>query len=683
MYNFFLILVLFFSVHIKVFSNLEFLCKDFEVLENSKKKEFYKTINHNCQAGYFNMPSAKNLSEGSFAFSMSNVNPYTIYGLSFSCFNFLELSYNYWIFNGILEKGFGHLGFNDDADRAANFKIILNDSKNNSLPNIAIGMNDFFGSKRFCSSYIVLTKDFNKHNLELSLGFGKGRINGLFYSLSYFPTFKNNFINNYALIFEYDANDYMNHKDEHPKGKKQILPLNVGVNFNFLKNYQVSLSTLRGKKISFSISTNFNLGKKKSYSSIFQLDHKNHKNNFSLKESLENQFDNNIKICKADLHINEINNKKMHLEVFNKNISDENIFKNELKKRLLNINLENIDDIKIVSIDHNFLYNEINFKKEFLENKNNIFNEHEIDVLSKKRNFSKFENAPIEQLVKKEDFKINFFIKPKVNTFLSSIKGKLKFDSGLSLLCDGYFLKNYNYFFESSYIFYSRNKDIGDRDVYNPSRIINVRSDYVNYLKKTPFHIEKFYLQRNFNLKKDFFLKTSLGFFEVGFAGISSQFLYNDLNSRFAISFELSNLYKRKYSGMKLTKKIRRWENEKLVFEKFIGFQYFFDVYFNFSNNLYLKTSLGQFLALDKGIRFELFRKFENNLKVSGWISISSKNDIVNNRKYYDKGISISIPLNILVNKNTKENFNFNLSEWQRDISKRAFVGKDLFDFFN
>ena len=45
---------------------------------------------------------------------------------------------------------------------------------------IAVGAEDFLGTKRFNAQYIVATKQFFDWNLECTLGWGKGRIKGFF-----------------------------------------------------------------------------------------------------------------------------------------------------------------------------------------------------------------------------------------------------------------------------------------------------------------------------------------------------------------------------------------------------------------------------------------------------------------------------------------------------------------------
>ncbi|MBI5346163.1 MAG: YjbH domain-containing protein, partial [Chlamydiae bacterium] len=158
---------------------------DLERLEKVDKKlndRLPLIYNYNLQGGYFEMPSARMGYSGNTVGGYSYVPPYSIYTVAFQYFDHLELSGNYWVFNHQLEGTFGKKGFGNDADRVANAKISFLRKEDGLpyLPEFAIGFNDFIGSQRFHSQYIVATKDFLDQNLEITLGVGRGRIHKIF-----------------------------------------------------------------------------------------------------------------------------------------------------------------------------------------------------------------------------------------------------------------------------------------------------------------------------------------------------------------------------------------------------------------------------------------------------------------------------------------------------------------------
>ena len=78
--------------------------------------------------------------------------------LSVSPFDWLEAGYFYYRPSDLIWDGNnvkGHF-----LDKGFNIKFIYR-SKNNNIPNIAIGLDDFAGTGFFTREYIVSTKDFD------------------------------------------------------------------------------------------------------------------------------------------------------------------------------------------------------------------------------------------------------------------------------------------------------------------------------------------------------------------------------------------------------------------------------------------------------------------------------------------------------------------------------------------
>jgi len=669
--------------------------KKLKILEDKSNESLPIIYNQMCQSGYYTMPSAKMSNLGTVAFSYSDSDPYKIIGLNLQYFSRLEISANFWIYKNILEKNFGHLGFGEDADRAANIKIALLSKLDGfkALPEIAIGFNDFYGSKRFYSKYIVLTKQFIDKNLEFTIGFGKGRIEGFFGALAYFPFFKKNkILDSLAFFAEYDANNYKNNRYEHPKGKKINFPINVGLNFQFFKIFQTSLSSIRGNKIGGTVSASYNLGQTKGLFPKFY-DPPIYKEYFFINK--KEKFSNNlVKIFKdQSLDLTKIaffydcNSKKvLSLKIVNLKYRNKDVLKLRIQNLLTNILKLDYSKI-IVTVESDGLdLHEYYFEKEkllnFYENKINL---NELQVLCPMQENSLLnKNADFKILYERKKQLWMLTFQPKMNAFFGSCKGKFKYDAGFLLCQEGYLLNQLYYNIQTSYIIKTTSAQVGSRDRYNPSQIINVRSDFVKYYETNTFHIDTCYLQKNWNLKKALFCKFAMGYFEVAYGGSAFEFLYYPINSKIACSFEIANIYKRKYKGLAFQKKIRKWNNCVEEYEKFIGVQYFFNLFYEiYPLDLTFKTSLGQFLAKDKGIKLELCKYFKSGFETTFWITFTNKNDCVNNKRYFDKGFALSIPLDIFMNKTSRKRIFFNMSEWQRDVGAKAKTGKELYSIIH
>ncbi|MBN2479746.1 MAG: YjbH domain-containing protein, partial [Parachlamydiales bacterium] len=630
-----------------LFTSLIFLSAGFGLIDpNSYKcinsenyKELPANYNFNGIVGYFNMPSARSVLSGKICFGYSFVDPYNLFSSSLQYFDNFELSFNYWIYNNYIERGFGHLGFGNDADRALNVKLLLK-SKNFGFQNffdVAIGFNDLFGSKRFHSKYIVLTKQFFNENFEVSFGYSKGRINGFFGGVEYYPFIdRDTYLSSLSFAVEYDANDYQNHLFEHPKGKKVNTPINIGLHYNFWDFLQLSLSSIRGQKIAGSISAycdlNSPVGMYPKYLDPPLYNKKKSNNLFKEEESLSHKLNEAFKnqgidLCKAALHFSEGDKKSLSLSIENNKYTSQKNLKERIQGVLISSTFDDIENINVGVENYSVPINRYSFQKKYLEKyKNKEINSFEIEALTPLKNYSKDYSTLDSNVIYQKNSKIFYAtFKPIVNAYFGSTKGKFKYDSGLSLLFDGYLPNQKIYYnLQSSFFVKSSNKDVGDKDKYNPSQIINVRSDFINYYKSKNFHLEKLYFQKDWNLQNGYFLKAALGYFEMSYAGIAFESLYYPVSSKnFAVGFQVANIYKRSFENIfSFQKKVRKLENTNPTYENFIGFQYFLDLYYDYKPYmLRFKTSVGQFLAKDFGVKFEIFKFFKSGVKISSWIT--------------------------------------------------------------
>lgn len=223
-------------------------------------------------------------------------------------------------------------------------------------------------------------------------------------------------------------------------------------------------------------------------------------------------------------------------------------------------------------------------------------------------------------------------------------------------------------------------QNVSSWDVLNPSRIINVRTDNMLYHRPHSFHVDTAYLQRSWNLGLGWFTRLGAGYFETAYGGASWEALYYPVNFNWAIGLEAAVVWKRRYYGLWFYNKIRKLTPEGVIWVPFTGFQYFVDFYYDYKPlNLDFKISAGQFLARDKGVRFDIGRTFQSGLRVGLWYTLTNANDVVNRQRYYDKGFSITMPLDFFMNKSSRTRAGYAMAAWLRDCGAKACTGKELY----
>lgn len=94
---------------------------------------------------------------------------------------------------------------------------------------------------------------------------------------------------------------------------------------------------------------------------------------------------------------------------------------------------------------------------------------------------------------------------------------------------------------------------------------------------------------------------------------------------------------------------------------------------------LAIEVKAGLFLAGDHGARFEITRYF-GDAALGFWYTINDMEDYVGGKRYYDKGIFISLPMNLFIGRDSKTIYSYALSAWTRDGGQMVWY-ESLYDF--
>lgn len=640
------------------------------------------------------MPSSRMGRSGELGFGFSHLPPYQIYSLRSQLFDFLEVSANYRIFRGIEDPVLSPHGFGDFSDKGANVKLSLirPEDSGYELPGFSVGFEDFIGTRAFKSNYVVLTQVWLRANAELSLGWGSQRINGLFGGLSWMPWRKSscNILNPLAFILEYDATDYR-HKDPHPKGRKRSSHWNAGLKYRLGDIWDFSFEWIRGREFAVSTGVFYNFGETegllpklddplpyhtpKNLQPIGQL-----RSEFILIQDLIFAFqDQGIDLLKAEFG-EACSENRLFIHLYNRTWLLECEFMRRVSLVLSSLLPRNLSEVIVIVECEGFPSHALIFKSPFLE----YFREREISfaelaITTPRREINEVNFYPDKTIFKKDPSEFCWSVKPRLYMFFGSSTGKFKYAAGLNFCFQGLFENLFYYDFLFGYTFITKLGDVGDVDRLNPSQLINVHTDIVNYYKKRGLSLERGYLQKTWNLGSGFFWRISGGVYSLMYGGGGVEGLYYPADGNWAIGVEGAILKRRKTSGLAFSNKIRKLKGFRPTFRKFLGSQAFLDFYYNLLPlQVDLKLSVGKFLANDTGVRGELSRYFSNGFKLWAWYTITTGHDRVNGRVYYDKGIGIGVPLEFFYTSSSLDRWNYSISAWLRDVGFREWTGKSL-----
>lgn len=667
-------------------------------IEKSISEELPFIYNQNLIGGYGAMPSARMAKSGTIALGYSRATPYNLYSLNVQMFKTVELVGNYRVYKGVTEGGFGHLGYGDDTDRTANIKFALYQQTEDLkfIPSLAIGFEDFYGSKRFYSFYACATHQLLNENLELTLGYGIGRIKGFFAGGAFSPFRHTDYkpLQQLSILAEYDANNYKHHEGEHPKGRKVKFPINVGLSLNLFDFLQLKATTLRGKTFSAGATLFYNIGSSKGFLpktlnpsyytapvDVEPLGETREKKELAheLAYAFSKQGLNLYTVYLGELR----SQKTLWIKIINTLYREEFQLRDRLQYLLSSLTPSNIDSVIVVVEADGIPTQAYHFRNEDLKKfKEGLLGDHELEILAPLVEVSKGELKQKQQLFhRKKDIWL-LTLRPRLITFFGSTTGKIKYSLGFIGGPEGYLFDEVYYKFQIAYNLASSLYNLRGIDIYNVSKLPIVRSDSVHYYQGKHFYFEQAYLQKGFNVGGGWFTRAAAGYFEPAYAGVALEALYYPVLSPLAIGFEAATVLKRNYSGLGL----KTWTiqfNEKSIPEKihFIGVQYFLDLYYEYRPwSVDFKMMVGQFLAKDKGARFEIGRYYPSGTRFSIWYTVTNGNDIVNGKRYYDKGIAFSIPFDFFLKKSSRTMLGYAMSAWLRDVGAQAFTGKKLYE---
>jgi Exopolysaccharide biosynthesis protein YbjH len=662
------------------------------------KDELPFFYNHSMMGGYFSMPSARMAKTGTLGAGYAYVPPYQIYGVNFQVFDRIELSANYRIYDGIIEANFGHEGFGDDAERIGNVKlgVLMPQDGYDRMPMIAIGLEDFLGTKRFNAQYVVVTKQFLQANLECTLGWGKKRIDGFFGGVAWTPLRRSKipFLKDISLLAEYDANDYKKHAHEHPKGRKVKSRINAGITFVGGDALQLSVSSIRGTAISAMASLRYPLGTTEgifpkvddppTYKSPLNTEPMGMlRSEQDLAQEIAFAFgDQGLDLYKAFFTYDAMGNKELWLKVVNNRYREERIVRDRMQHVIAALTPSDVATIVVVVEADAVPCQTYRFRNTDLQRWHRAeISDFELETLSPMKDMPQEPSSYDTALIFKRHKPIwTLTVRPRLLTFFGSTKGKFKYNLSAVASQQGYLFDEIFYTLQGSYAVKSSFANIGGKDRNNPSKLPNVRTDTLKYFQTNSFSLEMAYLQKAWNFGKGWFYRLAGGYFEPAYGGVATELLYYPALSNWAIGLEYATVWKRHYHGIKFTNKIGEFKNGRERQVPFIGIQYFLDFYYDFKPlNMDLIVNVGQFLAKDFGVRTEVGRYFKSGVRFALWCTVTSGNDHVNGKIYFDKGFSFLIPLDVFLKQSSRSYVGWIMSAWLRDVGARAATGKKMY----
>ncbi len=651
------------------------------------------------QTGLINMPDARMEEDGGLRFGVSYFRPYLPIWASISMLPRLELSGRYTTIRG-LSSGLGQ-GFGDYKDKAFDAKALLV-REDRWLPSIALGTLDFTGTGVFSVDYFgVASKRFG--NTDYTLGYGVDRINGFFGGVRS----RSPWVRGLSFVVEYDANDYKRDFRASDSGADtREGGWTYGVEYR--RGWLGAQLSLQDDDVGVNTFVSIPLMQEEFVPKLDEPDP--YTENLPRASIDQWQADTGYaaRLARALVDHNYKNIRlgfdghTLSASLTNTRISLTGRAVGRAARILLAHSPEGTKALRITytTEDMRALTYDFTNTRKLGRYFNGLLSRSQLDQYLhinyasplRKTGFSADEIAlPVDEdpgfsaALRRSDeghllsFRqetgdlTSFQLVPfNVGIFFNDPNGAARFD--LYTTANHSWQLGRGRFLESS-VRLSLYENVSNVSEESNSTLPHVRSDIAQYLQDGGrFKLSKLLLNQYLQPAERVYARLTAGIYEMMFAGSGGQILYLPAEGDWAADLSVDWLRQRDTDG---AFEFRDYDTVTALG----AFHYRLPGW-----GLTGTARVGRFLAKDKGVRFELKRRFRSGVTFGAWYTLTDGDDETPpgspGDPYYDKGIFASIPLGSMLTKDTKARSNFSIRPWTRDVGQMVVSPGDLYTSF-
>ena len=650
------------------------------------------------QTGLIYMPDARIADEGTLRFGASNNRPYAVLWSSVTFLPRLELSARFTKYDGVPGGSTTDPAFGDYRDKAFDAKgVLLKESR--YLPQLSLGAQDFTGTRVSKATFMAASKRIGP--VDFTAGYGTGRIKGAFGGMRYNPSWSKHL----GLVLDYDANDYKNDYESNLSGAdKRKGGLTFGIEYHVgwfgaqlsqqkevtSVNFYVAIPLMRREFIP-------KIDEPKPYTKrVPQPDMEEWRTEprfaRELVQALQQQGFRNVKL--------RVDDRSVAVSLTNPRISLMSRAVGRAARTILLLTPTETQTIKITyTVDDlpllTYSIDDVALLRRYFADEVSwdVAREHvrveytrpaEQEKLTVPSALPRYEEeeapAPpstgasggdVMQIHRQTGSLSGFSIAPfNLRFYFVDPNGAASYDTFALFgytqhLGTGLFLKG------------EARARLLENLTHNiqpsPSTLPHVRTDIALYREEgDEVKLNSLLLNKFFKPARLVYGRVSAGYYEEMFAGTGGQILYLPDQHHWAVDLSVDWLRQRapdKSVGFR----------DYSVVTALGAIHYRFPTY-----GITTTARVGRFLAKDKGVRFEIKRRFRSGVETGVWFTHTNENDNTRpNRpgdQFRDKGLFISIPLSSMLTKDTQQRSNLAIAEATRDVGQMVISPGDLYE---
>jgi membrane-associated phospholipid phosphatase len=655
------------------------------------------------QSGYINMPSAWVEPDGTISTGYGYDSPYGSFWVSGTVLPFLQMTGRYVSITGI--PGFSNVrgsygyAYGKYKDKVVDTKVRLL-PESTWLPSVAVGATDLLGTELFKGHYIVASKTFgSSRNVEASVGYGHGRPSGVFAGVRWAPLS----FPGWAAVAEYDANDYS--KDyraaetsagAHSKGPAVGLEYRWGWlgaqvarhRDHFSANAYVSIPFYEREFVP-KVFEPAPFDPKKAPARVSAEEWQNNGNHGAeLVQALVRQDFKNVRV--------ELDSGTLRITLTNNRISNMGRAVGRAARTALAfapagtrgiqisytmleqpiatyefIDLQRLTDYLTGLVDRDSFLQTVVVRYATPADRVGSDQEGLLAAVREEDSGLSVQMGRDGNMVQvaSEDREANRFkVVPKLAFFFNDPSGALRYEVAAAANYDKRLAAG-------TYLNSAFKLDLFETvsGVTQPSNSLlpHVRTDIAEYKRGGRFKLNRLLLNKYMTLDERLYARASAGLYEEMYRGAGGQVLYLPKDSRWAADVTVDALQQRGFKGW--------FDKRDYKTVTALG-----ALHYKLPYDITVTARGGRFLAKDNGVRMEFKRRFASGVEIGAWYAKTSGKDITSpgtpENPYNDKGVFLSVPLNIMLPMDSQANAGIALSPWTRDVGQMVASPGDLYD---
>ncbi|MEW6668925.1 MAG: YjbH domain-containing protein [Thermodesulfobacteriota bacterium] len=620
--------------------------------------------------GLMEIPTARILDDGTIRLGVAQALPFRWYTGGMGVFPGLEFSGRLTQVTNIQAVELGP-GYGSVKDKAFDAKYqVLPESK--WLPALAVGLHDFLGTKQFEAQYMALSRQI--FPFDFTMGVGRKRLHGASLpgidQLGVFGGVEVALHPRLNLLAEYNPIEY--EKDPIsfrgvPEGARY--PVNIGARFRVLENVTLGLSVQRGDTLGLSLHFQDKLGNpilphRPDPPPQVPIDRRSFRER-DPREMVSLIHEKIHKAGFADVSV-YTDGENLTAEFANTQyLSDEKAVGRVLRT-LLYHSPSDTRKLTAVAKRKGFPLLSVSVEPGHLEKY--LLGEIRDDVFQKLvevKCSGEIASPPPEGDVLADERRLSYSlgVKPEFETYLNDPSRFFMYRPGVKPSAFVGLWKGAQAYARYDIPFYS------NIESSNQAPPDSVRMDSWKYMDRD-YSFERLMIDQTVPIGDKTFGRLSFGYLERMYAGVGGEVLRIFGDGRFAIGVE-SDWVRKREPGT-------QFALMDVDFHTLLA-----NAYYTFTPlGITVQAQFGRFMAGDIGWKFVVSREYDSGITIGGWYSFTDTDDLTGfNRDYNDKGVFLTLPLRLFLNRDSPLRYQYSIAPWTRDVAAAPSHLQDLFGF--